>query len=561
VIVREATHQSSSAQCSRLRPRQQLLVLLGYLLIWGAFFGRPLTQRASYVGGNGPDPKLFIWSMEWWSHAVFHPLLNPLSTKALWAPSGYNLAWATSIPLLGLGSAGLTAFAGPLISYNAWMILGPALNGYTCFLLCYSITGRRWASTAGGLTFMSSSYMLSHTRGGHLNLLCVFLVPLVCRVFVRFSRSEVSRSSLIWRLTALLVAQFLISEEILATLVVVGAITGIITYSHRDRRQSVRCYATLAVSSLIISTAIVAPILLQMFLGSHPYQSLPSVAGSTDLVNLVVPTSLTFLGGRALRPLSITFSGASLADQAAYLGLPLLLAIALFARRTWRSHDGGLLLAIFGASVILSFGAQLHVLGTPTVPLPWALLRYLPLMGKVLPIRMMVYAALAASVIMALWLADGRPSWRRWCLLGLCLVSLAPNPAMWNWRTDVTAPAFFSEAGQEVNMADRRLIVFGPGTAGLPMVWQAQDHLSFTMAGGYTGGIPLMLAHEDIAHVLALQQCPSPSQFDQLLHYARRSGVDALVSYFTSDGATCPLPSVANAVTVSRRGGVVVVTP
>ena len=64
-----------------------------YLALSIAFFGRALLRHLSdFYFGIGVDPGLLMWSLVWWPHAIAHGL-NPLLTKVIWAPSGYNFAW------------------------------------------------------------------------------------------------------------------------------------------------------------------------------------------------------------------------------------------------------------------------------------------------------------------------------------------------------------------------------------------------------------------------------------------------------------------------------------
>ena len=76
--------------------------------------GRPPSGRSGQpVPGLGADPKAFIWCFGWWPYAILHGQ-NPFVTHAIWAPSGVNLIWTTSVPGLALLFAPLTLIAGPV---------------------------------------------------------------------------------------------------------------------------------------------------------------------------------------------------------------------------------------------------------------------------------------------------------------------------------------------------------------------------------------------------------------------------------------------------------------
>src|SRR6185312_5071469 len=85
------------------------------------------------------DPEIFVWSLGWWPHAILHGQ-NPVITHAIWAASGVNLAWITSVPGLAILAAPVTLIAGPAVGYNVLAVLMPALAAWTAFLLCRHVT-------------------------------------------------------------------------------------------------------------------------------------------------------------------------------------------------------------------------------------------------------------------------------------------------------------------------------------------------------------------------------------------------------------------------------------
>ena len=94
------------------------LVLLGYAAISFAYFGwRLLPHPGRYLVGSGRDPELFVWVFAWWPHAI-GSWTNPFFSHAVYAPTGINLAWTTSVPALALAFAPLTVAFGPAVSYN-----------------------------------------------------------------------------------------------------------------------------------------------------------------------------------------------------------------------------------------------------------------------------------------------------------------------------------------------------------------------------------------------------------------------------------------------------------
>ena len=105
----------------------------------------------------------------------------------------------------------------------------------------------------------------------------------------------------------------------------------------------------------------------------------------------------------------------------------------------------------------------------------------------------MVYAALAASLMAAMWLArPARGRWRaatKWLLAGLAVVSLLPDVSSGAWKGNIRVPTFFASGvyREYLRPGENTLVLpFGPGVA-KAMLWQAGTHMYFRMAGGDTG--------------------------------------------------------------------------
>ena len=107
------------------------------------------------------------------------PDIDTTATEsALWAPSGVNLTWTTTVPGLALVFAPLTLATGPVASYNVAMVVLPALAAWATFLLLRRVTGGRWGPLVGGYLFGFSSLMIAHEQG-HAHFVSAFPVP-VC---------------------------------------------------------------------------------------------------------------------------------------------------------------------------------------------------------------------------------------------------------------------------------------------------------------------------------------------------------------------------------------------
>ncbi len=143
---------------------------------------------------------------------------------------------------------------------------------------------------------------------------------------------------------------------------------------------------------------------------------------------------------------------------------------------------------------------------TSLFSLPWSRLWSLPVATSAYPSRLMVFAALALSVGVALWLAlPGRwqaaGSWARWLLAALALAALAGNVNRLDYGDQTGVPAFFTtgEYRSYIPPDGTVVAISGRGNAGL--LWAAVTDSYFRLAGGYinealsaNGGMPAPVA-------------------------------------------------------------------
>jgi hypothetical protein len=462
------------------------VALLAYVLLSFLYFGLPILDHPGRVEvGSAADPNIFIWSFAWWPHALLHGL-NPVYTHQIWAPSGFDLAWATAVPGLALVFAPVTLLVGPVVAYNVAAILMPALAAWTAFLLCRYLTRSFWPSVAGGYLFGFSSYMLGNEEG-HLHLTAVFLVPLVALVSLRFLDGELSRRRAAWRLGLLLAAQLSISTEVFGTLTLAIAVSLAIAFGFiHSARGRLRSFLVPLASGYAVAAVLASPILYYVLTDFQSASFSPTGLFVSDALNIVVPTQTAALGGGAASSISAHFSGANDLERSAYLGLPVLVIVGLFLFRRRRRPDAWFLVVSLGAAVVASFGSALHVDGHRIVSLPWALVAGLPVFDNTYPARLMLYASLVVAIIVALWVASTEvPLWFRVALLAIAIVTLVPHLGDHRWDQTPRVPAFFAHGYYKRCLApDENVLMIPYGFHGHSLLWQARSGFEFRIAGG-----------------------------------------------------------------------------
>jgi hypothetical protein len=464
--------------------------MAGYLSISILFFGLPVLRHfSSRIVGFRGDPGLFIWDLGWWPHALANGL-NPLYSKLVWAPDGVNLAWITGLPGPSVVAAPVTLAFGPIVAYNVLAILAPALSAWTAYLLFRHVTGVFWPSFAGGYFFGFSTYEIGHTLA-HLNLTLVFLVPLAVLLVILHVQGRLTNLRLVVLLSMVISFQFLISMEVLLSMTGFGGAALLLAaWLMPEQRGAFKTAGVHVLVAYGVAGLALAPFFYYVLQDVPASPLNPPFYFSADLLNLAIPTKITLIGGSVFQAISRTFTGGD-AGRTAYLGLPLIMVIALYIRSERRRAVGKLLTILFGLAVLASLGNRLHVAGVTPIRLPWALFAHLPILENALPVRFTMFVFLVAAFMVTLWLAQGTGRrWARWVLVIVSALFLMPNLLRPIWYSDLEVPPLFSTGlhARYFRSGDNVLIL--PLKSGDPMIWQAISGFSFRVAGGFTGPGP-----------------------------------------------------------------------
>ena len=174
------------------------------------------------------------------------------------------------------------------------------------------------------------------------------------------------------------------------------------------------------------------------------------------------------------------------AEAGLYVGVPIAVLVCLYGLRAPASAAKRSLLAFAGIALLFALGTHLQIAGQTTLRMPWLLATKLPLLNNVLPIRFALYLWLAIAVIVAFWLAlpgTGRYSWG---IAALGVVCLVPNFTSPIWHTKLDDPPFFRDGGYRHVLRHNETILTLPyGPFGFSMLWAAEAHVDFRLAGGY----------------------------------------------------------------------------
>jgi hypothetical protein len=511
------------------RYRANALVFLGYAA--AAFFylgARIAAHPGRYLIGYGRDPQIFVWSFAWWPHAIGN-WQNPIISRAVYAPEGINLAWATTVPALSLAFTPITLLFGPVASYNVAAILMPAASAWTAYLLCRHLTRRLWPALVGGYLYGFSSYMIGQTEG-HVHMTSIFLLPLIALAVVRYLQEEIGGRGLAWRLGALYGIQFALSTEVFFTAALMLAAGLVLAYVlAAPARPRLRAAFIPLLSGAAIAAVIASPLIYYALTGFQRQSINSPDAYNGDLLNFVVPTHLIAIGGSALRHLSGRFRGND-AERGAYIGLPTLAIACWYFVDASRSAVRRFLLAALAVAVLLTLGTELVVEGSSVFPLPWKEIAGRPLFNNVLPARFAAYVSLTAAVIVAFWTASRRGV-LSWALPALAVAALVPAFWLPDFRSHPERwPFFTTSAYKGCIPKNENVAIFPFGYKDDSMLWQAESGFWFRMPEGYLAPDPpaANIDHDPVIQMLSYTLAdPTP---DQIVGLVQRKKIDRIVS-------------------------------
>jgi hypothetical protein len=446
-----------------------------------ALFSPTWVDPAGSWIGTPKDPQLFIWYLGWVPHELAQGH-NPLFTDFLSYPAGVNLMWNTSIVFPALVLWPVTALFGPVVAYNGMITAGIALSAWCAYLAARRFLDRRITCFVAGLVYGFSPALIAQALG-HPHVVVALFPPIALllghEILVRRRVHPIVSGGLAGLAAAL---QLLTGEEMLAMTLLIAVIgVGLLALMRPDEAKAAFPHAARSTGVAVVVFAIIAayPLAFQFFGPQRVYGSVqqPDVYVS-DLLALVAPSQL------------IHFTG-NITENGAYVGLPLLV-LFIVGMVVGRAHAWVRWTAAATIVVgVLSLGPHLHVDGNVTqVPLPWALVAWLPLMGSALPARLMVIAFLGIGLIAGVAVAIGMKAMRPW-RIATAVAMIAGLTAIVPWvpypSQRAAVPAFFRPGGDVEKVTPGAVVLITPFSSKEStdaMYWQATAGYRFRMIEG-----------------------------------------------------------------------------
>jgi hypothetical protein len=482
-----------------------LAFIAAAMLLFHRAWAHPLTR---WVGPPGDPPK-FMWFLTWNPYAVVHGI-NPFFTHHINSETGVNLLWDTSVPLPSWLLTPVTAVMGPLFSYNVLATASPALSGFCAYLACKRYVRSHWAAGIGGAIYGFSPYVIAQTVGGHLTMSLAFSAPLI---FILLDEILV-RQQRPWRAVGVLLgvlagAQVLISTELLVTEALCAAVVTVVLVAlNWSEVQRHAPYALRALTAASVVFVVIAVIPVSYALESSRRPTHGTLYGPdtfvSDLAGFVVPTSYQQVHPKSSETITNNFTDSCCpADSQTYIGVPLIVFVAVITIRRWSRPIVKVLSISSLAMLILSLGSHLHVNGRVTsysMPLRW--IEHVPLVSNLLASRLMMYVYLFSGMLLAIFLDGNRrrldasqPASTRAAatatIVGTALVVISLFPTIHISATQSQVPSFFSSQGLDLIPKNSVALVapFSHDTnTSEPELWQAVAGMRYRTISGYSTG-------------------------------------------------------------------------
>lgn len=466
---------------------ESALALAVYCVIAVLLYGREIIFNINYhcLRCSVADAKQFIWFLNWWPFALSHHL-NLFITNYVWAPTGFNLAQATSVPALSFLMMPITLAFGPIISFNIIAIFSGAVTAWTTYILCKHLTKAFLPSLLGGYFSGFSCYQYFFNGFGDINLTSLFLIPLLLYLSLLYFEKKIKRAHFIFFSVLALVSQFLISIEIFTTLALFGLFLWLLAYFIcKGQKEELLQYFKVMRNTYIITAIIVSPYIYYFIKTPVPSYFMHPLSNINDLVSLYLPQILQIFNLE-----KFNFNAPHFGPG--YIGIPTLLITIFFAKEFWNTKKGKLITLFFGLATIASLGYALQVNDINTnIPLISILFFKIPFLQHALPNRFILYSFFAISIIVAFWLSsqkgkNNKTVFLRYALVLIAIASIIPITANNYWSKTLPESDFFKTGMYKKFIKPNSIVLFLPyGVWGDDMTWELKTNMYFRSNSGF----------------------------------------------------------------------------
>ncbi|HUC88275.1 MAG TPA: hypothetical protein VMR95_03960 [Candidatus Binatia bacterium] len=515
-----------------------IYLLVAYLLYGPAHF----TDIHRDIFTPSGDPLASVWYLRWWPFSIAHGL-NPIMEKFAYYPNRFDLAWSTSIFTLAIFMAPITAIWGALTSFNVLALLALPITALCCYYLIFYLTKKYWTSVLCGFIYGFSSFQLAELLG-HDCFYVSFIPPLVVLMVLMRLKDRLGRIPFIIILGVLLAMQFGIATEGYGSLYLFGGGAWVLTYIFADKKlrpKLLKATVDIVLAS-VLGLIILTPFIYYLIKG---YSGVPAVVNSplgysADLLNYIIPTKITFIGGNLFANVSKNFTG-NASEQGAYLGVPLILFIVGYGIFNWRKWYTKVLVILAGLIALASLGPKLQINGKiESLSLPWTIATHLPVLRSMLPTRFPMYIFLVASIMLGLWLSNKPKATKKkqrkakliqaskYSLVIVIIIMLLPATSNYFWAPPNLPSLFTPKLTKQYIGLNNNVLILPLNDGADPEFWQVSSDMEFKTTDGYLGFVPNFVINSGIT-VEVSSDMPGPGFVPDFLGFLKANDVSEIV--------------------------------
>ena len=432
-----------------------LLAFAGYALLSLAWTYPLIMNFSSKMVGIGGDRYIGLWNMWWMKKALLELHVNPMYTDYLFYPQGINLAFHDYSIFNALVSVPLQAFFSLPEIYNLLFLATYILGGLGCFLLVSYLTGDRYAAFLSGLVFAfwgGRAYYSDHLSFATIQWFPYCALYLIKTLRERSYRNPI-RAALFLAMNGLSCGYYAIYMALFTALFLLYS-----AWAERKTFFTAACLTRFGLAGVLFGLLIfpsVYPMFKDVVSGESYMISalLPLESASPNTLFLpsinhsLIGTYMRYLYLKAGLPMQWGLTGSAFIGYTV-LGLCLYTGFKLrhLKQRFWIIAAVSFLLLAMGPHLLLFSKAY------PSIPLPYVLLRYIPVLKIVrVPVRFMVMAMFCGSVLVgyACWDIFRRMRVKKIVFFLLAVAILFEFFRFLGIAPLETTPAFYKQLGQD----------------------------------------------------------------------------------------------------------------
>jgi hypothetical protein len=430
---------------------QTLAVTLAGLIVAVVMTWPMMASPGSLARMDSHDGKFSVWNVAWVAHALVDDPVNVFNAN-IFHPHTGTLAYSEANLVAGVIAAPVyAATRNPVLAHNVVVFVALVLAFVLTWALVRRLTDSPLAGLAPAAAFAFSAYTTAHTA--HIQLLMVFVVPLVMLAFHRFA--ETASPNRAFHLGLALVVSGLACAYYGLMMGMAVGVAGV--WCGRRHEAPKRFWLGLVLAA-IVTVALIAPALM-------PYAELRNQEGfrsalNIDEANAYSADARAFVRGhsrvKALLPESWSSSLNRYAGGNGEVLFPgvfiLVLAVTgvLLTRKPWqpqrRKSDAAMTQAMGLYGVLTLFALWLSL--GPKAGLYTVLAEWVPFMSFLrAPARMGVLVLFGVAIFAGLGIARLERN-RPWLAIVFLLLTVAELQVRWPLRTVPPVPEAYKMLAQ-----------------------------------------------------------------------------------------------------------------